>query len=195
MRRYRRFTIADAMILVSAAALGALVLRSYMPGCFRMAGIISSRSPDPWGLWRAWYWLQGPVSCFVVPWMAALIVIRLRRPRPSRFRLACQPGFIACVAVMASLVPGLAWYLTIQHRPGFQRDVGFEQAWGIVTRWTNTAVIGSWLALALGRRFRPEPSWIDRTGRVLGGYWIFRLLTVFALEWVQRLVNLIGGWS
>jgi hypothetical protein len=193
MRRYRPLTIADAMILVSASAIGALILRSYLPGFLHMAGSISSIFPDRWGLWQAWYWVQGPASCVVVPWMAAMIVIRLRAPRPNRFRLACQPGFIACLAVMASLLPGMLWYASIQHRPGFQLAGGFEQAWVCITRWTNTAVIGGWLSLALSRRFRPEPSWIDRMGRVLGVYWLVSLLGYYSIEWVQRIVSLIGG--
>jgi hypothetical protein len=34
------------------------------------------------------------------------------------------------------------------------------------------AVVASWVALALARRWRPEPSWVDRAGRALGAYWI-----------------------
>ena len=31
---------------------------------------------------------------------------------------------------------------------------------------------GSWLTLSLNRRWRPEPTWLDRLGRALGLYWI-----------------------
>jgi hypothetical protein len=34
------------------------------------------------------------------------------------------------------------------------------------------AVVVSWLTLALIGRWRPEPSWVDRWGRVLGFTWI-----------------------
>ena len=195
MRPPRRFTIADVMILVPAAAVGALILRSYLPGFSRQLGWLSTDVPDPHGFWRAYTWLHGVGSCLVVPWMAALIVIRLRRPRPGRLRLACQPGFVACVAVLASILAGLAWFATIHHRPGFQRPEGFEQAWSIATHWTDTAVAGAWLALVLARRWRPEPSWIDRMGRALGFYWIFLLLAFIALHWLQAIQNLISGGS
>jgi hypothetical protein len=34
------------------------------------------------------------------------------------------------------------------------------------------SVAVAWLTLTLGGRWRPEPSWIDRMGRVLGFYFI-----------------------
>jgi predicted transporter len=33
-------------------------------------------------------------------------------------------------------------------------------------------VVATWSMMALDRRWRPEPSWIDRTGRLIGIYWI-----------------------
>ncbi|WP_435008445.1 hypothetical protein P12x_005655 [Tundrisphaera lichenicola] len=191
MRPTRRFTIADVMILVPAAAVGALILKPYLPGFSWQLGYIPSFGPDPWGLWRAYLWLHGVGSCLVVPWMAAMIVIRLRRPRPRLVRF--QPGFVACVAVMASLVPGLAWIASIYHRPGFQRPQGFEQAWAIATSWTDAAVLGAWLALWLGRKWRPEPSWIDRMGRALGLYWIVLLAWFLGLQGWQTLQQYLTG--
>jgi hypothetical protein len=34
------------------------------------------------------------------------------------------------------------------------------------------AVLGSWAALVLNGRWRPKPSWIDRSGRAIGATWI-----------------------
>jgi hypothetical protein len=193
MRPIRRFTIADVMILVAAAAVGTLVLRSYLPGLSRQLGLIPTFAPDPWGLWWAHLWLHGPGSCLVVPWMAAVIALRLRRPRPRLIRF--QPGFVACLAGMASLVPGVVWFATIRHRPGFQRADGFEQAWAIMTQWTDTAVLGAWIALLWTRKWRPEPSWIDRMGRALGLYWVLLLIGFHALQWSQAIQNLFPEWS
>jgi hypothetical protein len=191
MRPPRRFTIADVMILIVAAALGTLFLRSHLPGFSSQLTYIPTLYPDPWGVWRALYWLSGPGSCFVVPWMAAMIVIRLRRPRPRLIRF--QPGFVACVAVMVALFPGLVWFATICHRPGFQQASGFEQAWTISNQWTSTAVPGAWLGLFLARKWRPEPSWIDRMGRALGLYWIILLCAFFGYEGVQAIERFLSG--
>lgn len=183
----RRFSISDIIILVPAAALGSLILRSYLPGHALQLGYLSRSTTDTWGLWRLYAWAHGPGSCFVIPMMAAVIVMRLRRPRPRRSRLIGQPGFVACLAVMASLPPGLADVATIYHRPGFQRAGGFEQVWAVATQWVDTAVLGSWIALALSRRWRPEPSWIDRMGFALGLYWVLLLFAWLALGWIETL--------
>ncbi len=147
------------MILVVAGAVAALLGRSIAPNL---------NEPLPPGfaaIWQYLAWVQLLGSCAAVPGMAAMIAIRLRRPRPSRLRLGFQPGFVACVAVVGSLAPGLAWYVGIRHRPGFQRPGSFDQVWYCVTEWTGTTVLGAWIALILARRWRPEPSWIDRAGR------------------------------
>ena len=192
----RRFTIADMMILVAASAVGTLILRSYLPGYELLYGIVRTDYPSNLRpLWRVEMWLYGPASCLVVPWMASLILLRLMRPRPTRARLAGQPGFVACVAVVASLLPGLAWIASIQHRPGFQRAFGFQQGWNCALSWTSTAVAGAWIALALTRRWRPEPSWIDRLGRALGAYWVVVLVGGYALEWCNGILKLLAKWG
>jgi hypothetical protein len=191
----RRLSISDILIAIAAVALGMLILRAYLPGHANRLRYLFTGSGDPTGLSRCHEWAYGPVSCLVVPLMAAVIVMRLRRPRPRRGRLVDQPGLVACVAVIASLIPGLIWIATICHRPGFQRAGGFQQVWYIAIRWADSAVLGSWLALAMSRRWRPEQSWIDRTGRALGLYWILLLFTVLAipcLERIQRLLALGG---
>ncbi|HEV3122830.1 MAG TPA: hypothetical protein VGY53_13040 [Isosphaeraceae bacterium] len=43
------------------------------------------------------------------------------------------------------------------------------------------AVMGSWLALALGRRWRAQPTWLDRAGRALAASWI----AANALAWLR----------
>ena len=68
---------------------------------------------------------------------------------------------------MASLLPGMLWYAAIQHRPGFQRAEGFEQAWVCFTRWTNTAVLGGWLP----RGFISTEPLKDTIRRVVPGMW------------------------
>lgn len=188
----RRFSIADIMIIIPAAAVGALILRAYLPGHAHELRIGAMLGVDPSGSRRLFAWVRGPGSCLVVPLMAAVIVMRLRRPRPRRSRLAGQPGFVACLAVMAALVPGLVWAVTIAHRPGFQQVEGFRGQWGTLLWWADTAVVGSWLALAIARRWRPERSWIDRTGRALGLYWVLLFTAALAIPWIERIQQLLA---
>jgi hypothetical protein len=96
----------------------------------------------------------------------ALLVIRLRRPRPRFRRLNRQPGFVACVAAgltlllcgatsLPLLAHGKDWVSFISYAP----EVCF-------------AVVGAWLALALAGRWHTEPGWIDRMGLAVGVLWI-----------------------
>lgn len=139
----RPFTISDAMILVAAAAVGLILVRSYLPGFVRHISTLGRQIADPWGLWVAYGWLQGPVACFVIPFMAGLVAMRLLPPRPPRRRLLSQPGFVACVAALASLMPGLRWYGINRHDPGFQREVPIEVTWYLVTCLAPHVVVGA----------------------------------------------------
>ena len=189
----RPFTIADCMILVVAFAVSAAILRAYLPGFFRLQAARSSIFPDPWGALRAYFWFSGVGSCVAIPVTGALLVIRVLPPRPRWARLAIQPGFLGCVAVLVALIPGLAEVLPILHRPGFAGSVGFEQVWGQATRYCSSAAFGAWFALAMCRRWRVDPSWIDRSGRILGVFWLLLPTSFMAYECILRLVGLISS--
>jgi hypothetical protein len=59
--------------------------------------------------------------------------------------------------------------------------------WQLVSpRPMAVAVAGVWAALALSRRWRPEPSWIDRAGIGLGVLWIASMLAIPVLNLLPR---------
>jgi len=114
---------------------------------------------------------------FFAMWTLALIPIRLRFPRPRLRRLARQPGMRATCAV------GMAFFfLVVQFGIllfVFSPHVNYP-IWGdvaflmysVVPTIPGLAVLLSWMTLFLFGRWRAEPSWVDRLGRVLGAYWI-----------------------
>jgi hypothetical protein len=57
--------------------------------------------------------------------------------------------------------------------------------WATTVLWTSRhtglVVAGAWLALILARAWRPEPSWSDRAGRMLGVFWIVSAAHFFLL--------------
>jgi hypothetical protein len=118
------------------------------------------------------------LPCLAV-WTAAFLVIRLRAPRPRRRRLLMQPGFVAAVVALSiltiewSMLLGSAW---LDGRFNFSSPLRINAfvANGVVllAHHAGWAVLASWLTLVLVGRWRPEPSWIDRWGRVLGCTWI-----------------------
>jgi hypothetical protein len=57
-------------------------------------------------------------------------------------------------------------------RLAFGSVFSYEDAWFILLSFTGWAVGAAWTVLWLAGVWRAERSWIDRTGRVLGIYWI-----------------------
>ena len=139
-------------------------------------------SPDGWPSWGwAIYLSYGLLATVLVPfcwaWTLAILALRVRKPRPRLRRLACQPVAIACCSAAFALVPALVGLLCLalissieSESPQWERILGCSFI--LVPALTGFAVLGSWGTLLLGRRWRAEPSWLDRAGRVLGLYWI-----------------------
>ncbi|QDV33085.1 hypothetical protein [Tautonia plasticadhaerens] len=98
------------------------------------------------------------LGTILIPSTFAMVLIRLRPPRPDRRELLCQPGFIATVAA------GLGMLLI---------PAGWAYAGRFAPAWVVPAMVTlAWLALAIGRGWRPERSWVDRTGRAVGLAWL-----------------------
>jgi hypothetical protein len=179
----RPFTLLDGMILVGGAAVGLAALR----GPF---GVYSPR--------EEWKSLVHPFMGAVLIFSAAIMLIfRLRRPRPPIWRISSQPGTVACFAMVAfsSAATADRWLDEDCSRGLFMIQVSILEwsetflsiqqpllAWGVVVSWT---------LLALGRRWRSEPGWIDGTGRALGWAWIVWGLSGLILTLFERYSNSI----
>jgi hypothetical protein len=122
-------------------------------------------------------------ASLTVPWLmsasATVAIWRVRRPRPPWRILLRQPGTTACVVAVMMLavqgtLMGIAW--AAKDVPGLSVCAplnGFTAApicyslLGI-----GQVVLGVWLVQAASGRWRAEPSWIDRIGRLVGVGWI-----------------------
>lgn len=172
----RRFTLVDAMALIAATAAGLTIFRGNPMAVF-------VHLPDTWslkaGLERVVYWVAAAVPCIVM-WMLALLILRLRRPRPRLRCVARQPGAVACLAAVMVVAVGSATATPARITSAIQQDGwrDFQLHWSIYLTFINLqtcvsyAVAASWSTLALGGFWRPERSWIDRAGRVLGVFWV-----------------------
>jgi hypothetical protein len=60
-----------------------------------------------------------------------------------------------------------------------------ESIWTIFQTGIAPAVGAAWTALIVGRRWRAEPTWIDRAGRCCGFYWI----ALAVCRWVRIVVG------
>src|SRR4051794_2683737 len=111
----RKFTLIDAMILIAATALGLAKIRLFFmdreaqPG---LAAIVTwwitpfKSEWTPWGIAR---WIRNDVEVAMplfAAWSLALLVIRLRRPRPTFRRVARQFGMVASGSAMLAVLVG-----------------------------------------------------------------------------------------
>jgi hypothetical protein len=162
-RRCRPFTILDAMILVGASAVGLALARTILKDALMMP-----RSP---------MWVARPITYFLLSWTLAFIPLRLRRPRPPLHRLMDQPGMAACcaVAIVTAIdVISRAIYVLLLEPPHAREMLA--RYWRGNSQHLGPAVAVTWLGLFLSRRWRPEPGWLDRIGRVIGVFWLLTLL-------------------
>jgi hypothetical protein len=127
---------------------------------------------------------------FLSMWSFAVFAIdrvdsRKRRPYPR------HAGIIACYAATIGLATSAlissSFYLVhvledsgvIRKILSHQRQMHLPPPFGEapLEEIIGGVVFGAWAALAATRRWRSEPTWIDRLGRVLAAIWIGLLLT------------------
>jgi hypothetical protein len=172
------------MVLVAATAASFAIYRQTMsaPGSFTTFG----------GRWEPWvfYWMHMVVA-FPAMWSLAVVAIvafdrRVASPR-RRFRSA---GVVACCAsaiatTTATLISSTFYLLHALEEIGTIPRIfshprgshGLPPFAGVpIEEFIGAAVLGAWSALAATRRWRAEPTWIDRAGRALGAFWIVLFL-------------------
>ena len=108
---------------------------------------------------------------FLLFLLPAFLIVRLKRPRAALRSVVCQPGFAACAAPVAVFFAILPFALfTISGLAGQVIEIAYQ-----------VLIIGAaplaWVILIATRKWNPEPSWIDRLGRILGVLWMVCLPT------------------
>jgi hypothetical protein len=157
----RRFHLSDAMLLTAAVALG-LATTQFMSG-------LPPYIDNPW--------LYADVlACWVAIFVGlTLPFLRFRAPRVPWQQLVRQPGFVACLALNASLLFRLILYADmLAWPPPGSRSSGW---WGflgflVYSNQNACSVVAAWVTLAACGLWRPEASWPDRLGRALGVFWL-----------------------
>jgi hypothetical protein len=169
----RRFHLLDGMVLIVATGLGLARVGPLFHLAMSPEASISGPGFSE-AIVRVWAWSLLCVPCLAT-WSIALVLLGLRRPRPWVKLLARQPGWLACLGASLILIVTGAWVmaqfvLNAPYAGNWEMNLyAFVQ---IPVAPMGGAVAGSWLTLALSGRWRPQTSWIDRAGRVLGTLWI-----------------------
>lgn len=174
----RPFTMLDAMGVVLATGLGLGVIKAAGFDRWPESGTFRSIITD----YTAW------AVCLTLPMLAAWTVVclslRWHNAETRRRNRAWPPGMLACAAATAALLYTSTWTILYAVKWGAARalDKGFLPTptgfcWQLaqdVGPW----VAAVWLGAVLLRRWRPEPTWLDRLGRGLGLAWIVATLVL-----------------
>lgn len=169
----RPFRLVDALILTAATAVGLAGARTLFVANASLISSMEGSPPPPFSFdmpsAEAAVYLGLPM---LTAWSAALIVIRMMPPRPPMRRIATQPGMTAaCAALVAWSYVAVARLIPWSVKDGEPWDKLLSVAED-VPEAVLLGIACSWATLALGRRWRPEASWVDRLGRALAFAWI-----------------------
>lgn len=178
----RPFGVADLLILIAATAAGLAASRMMAADVSLKViwDMLSTPPSEGWSIGVIAGMFGDLGTHFLMPclatWTAACLLMQLRNPRPARRRFVRMPGAMAClvatVAIGLTAAGGLAtWAMTApDNRHRMQRLFG---AIIFGSHQVGAAVLWCWATMAISGRWRPEPTWLDRSGRLLGAGWVF----------------------
>jgi hypothetical protein len=183
----RRFGAIDAVVLLSFLVASTLAM-SWEDRRFgrdiagdRLAGlgpeVVARRPGWVWSLEKPSRRLRGDLKVFLLISVVGVGTAPLRRPGLLRAGRRAGPGIVAGLVGSLSLayaaVLVIAWlYAGTQgyHTVGERFFTTFFQVGGEAAR---SAILGSWVYLALSRGWHPRRrDWDDRVGCILGWGWI-----------------------
>ncbi len=197
-RTTRSFQISDALVLVAATGVGLAGCRFWFWATKSGWRDLSDTADNPVliGLWIAALRAIPFSSILLLSWTVAILVLRLRATRPRRRRSWCQPGFLACVAAVfvfawSCVKLGLNVAVALMADP---TELSKTNLWSLFSELAlmllspdfvpqanvGAAVLLVWLVTWASGRCRPEPSWVDRSGRLLGAVWACISLLAFS---------------
>jgi hypothetical protein len=178
----RRFTVLDAMVLISATGISLLPIRH-----FYWEGWQATEQIRQCSFWELAWFINETLAPLALALGFALGLLRLRNPRPRLRRLARQPGTAALLCI--NIYTLLELFITMEYvyfdqhvrsslAPYPLSEMLLDQLQPLTVRLTcrlGTVVGAAWIVLWLGRSWRAEPSWIDRAARAMGIYWLLSM--------------------
>jgi len=102
-------------------------------------------------------------AAFVAALSAAMIILRLRRPRPRLPDVLQQPGFLGCF--VGTLVFGTCIVSMASEQP-------LSSVLFMASIANAYSIVAAWFAILLAGFWYPEPGWIDRMARILCLFWL-----------------------
>ena len=162
-RAARRFNLGDGLIFVAAAGLAMAMIRDLLAWYDETDNVMPINNIQTWKGFSI-------VTVTLVSMTFATLAWRLRSPRPRFRHLARQPGLIAsgaaCLGMFQSITTDLGRFARSWNLPPLH--LISVRMMGPV----GQSVLLAWLVLWASYRWRPEPGWIDRSGRAVGVTWM-----------------------
>jgi hypothetical protein len=175
----RRFTVRDGLVMIVPLAMGLVLAQSFVTSFLLL---LVRPDSTPWWFKRSGL-VIGLASRFASLGLVGLLVASLLPRRQTRRRLSQQPGVVAAAAGAGAMAAGelIVLALTLFRQGSISAS---EEYWAFIEARILPAIAAAWATQALSGRWRPEPNWIDRSGRGLGAYWI----TLFLYRYVMSFV-------
>ena len=183
LKNSRRLTLLDLMIAVAGLAIGIWIMpHGLIPAAETAYPIITG----PYALPVRAQWLSILIVVYASPvaviWSFTVLVLAITPPCPPVRRLFRQPGFVACCAVgMTALITGPLSFAISEKifiaglSASMRLQIYLGEALTFRRGEGGFAVASAWLVLWANGRWRPQPSWADRLGRLLGLFWVLTI--------------------
>jgi hypothetical protein len=171
----RPFRLIDGMVLVAATAVAFAIFRQSSPSTvnFNTFGGIGEQ--------YLFFWMRRLVP-FPAMWSLALLAIAVFDRGTARRHRTRHAGTVACCAAVVALslttLIASTFYVThvLEEVGAIPRVFSHPRNSHAMPPFANApmeeivgaAVLGAWSTMAASGRWKSQPSWIDRTGRVLG---------------------------
>ncbi|HEX8203521.1 MAG TPA: hypothetical protein VF590_23800 [Isosphaeraceae bacterium] len=164
----RRFTLADAMILVAATALGLDPARRFLADVH----IAVSWELTPVNVLEASATAVAATTPCAAMWTLGLLPLRLLPPRPDRRRLRRQPGFVsAAIGLLIGVVSGAGMTAILAFQPPINPQI-LALLILLLPLTVGPGIAASRLTLRMLGRRQPAADWVERLARLLGWFWI-----------------------
>ncbi len=175
------------MILIAAIAIGGAASRAFL--VFIHSGRPVFVPVMSWIDWAIWTLPAAYPPLLAVA--VGLMICRFKRPRTTFARLRSEPGSLACIAWIgvATIQGGMFGIACGLHSAFRLRSGQIPMLLWLPYRLGNAggiAVAATWIVLAATRRWRPDSSWIDRSGRLLGSLMIALLGVENMIFYISR---------